>query len=88
MHCTACGSPSLVEGELVHSDGDKTKFSATGDSKLKRALGMGGRPVRAFGCPRCGHLQLAVEFTEEDLKKYQSFEGEQQRSAVEQPASE
>ena len=84
MHCTECGNPSLVEGELIHSDGDKTKFSPTGDPKLKRTLGMGGRPVRAYGCPRCGRLQFAVEFNEDDLKKYQSFEGEQQRSAVEQ----
>ena len=88
MHCTACGSSSLVEGELVHSDGGETKFSPSGDSKLKRALGIGSRPVRAYGCPRCGHLQLAVEFSEEDIKKYQSFEGEHQRSAVEQAASE
>ena len=88
MHCTACGSSSLVEGELVHSDGEKTKFSPSGDSKLKRALGIGSRPVRAYGCPRCGYLQLAVEFSEEDIKKYQSFEGEHQRSAVEQGGSE
>jgi hypothetical protein len=87
MHCTACGSSSLVEGDLVHSDGD-TRFSPSGDSKLKRALGIGSRPVRAYGCPRCGHLQLAVEFSEDDLRKYQSFEGEQQRSAVEQRGSE
>jgi hypothetical protein len=87
MHCTACGSSSLVEGELVHSDGYTTRFSPSGDSKLKRALGIGSRPVRAYGCPRCGHLQLAVEFSEDDLKKYQSFEGEQQRSAVEQAGS-
>lgn len=84
MHCTACGSTSLVEGELVHSDGDTTRFSPSGDSKLKRAFGIGSRPVRAYGCPRCGHLQFAVEFSEDDLKKYQSFEGERQRSAIEE----
>jgi len=89
MHCTACGNGSLVDGELVSSgDGGISKFSPTGDPKLKRTLGMGGRPVRAYGCPRCGHLQLAVEFNEDDLKKYQSFEGEQQPSVVEQPGSE
>ncbi len=88
MRCNGCGNSSLVEGDLVHSDGDGAKFSPSGDSKLKRALGMGSRTVRAFGCPRCGNLQLAVEFSEEDMKKYQSFEGEQQRSAVDEPVSE
>jgi hypothetical protein len=88
MRCIACGSSSLVEGELVHSDGDTTQFSPSGDSKLKRALGIGNRPVRAYGCPRCGHLQLAVGFSEDDLKKYQSFEGEHQRSVVEQGGGE
>ena len=87
MHCTGCGSSSLVEGKLV-AEGMDMSFSPSGDSKLKKALGIGSRPVRAYGCPRCGHLQLAVEFREDDLKKYQSFEGEQQRSAVEQGGSE
>ena len=89
MHCIACGGSPLVEGDLLNpSDGVITKFRPSGYSKLKRALGLGARPVRAYGCPRCGHLQLAVEFSEDDLKKYQSFEGEQQRSAVEQAGSE
>lgn len=88
MHCSACGNSSLVEGELICSDADTTKFTPTGQSKLKRAFGIGGRRVRAYGCPRCGHLQFAVEFTADDLKKYQSFEGEQQRSAVEPPESQ
>jgi hypothetical protein len=88
MQCSACGSSFLVEGELTRSDGDTTKFIPTDESKLKRAFGIGGRRVRTYGCPRCGHLQFAVEFTEDDLKKYQSFEGEQQRSAVEPPESQ
>jgi hypothetical protein len=88
MHCSACGSSSVIEGELTHSDGDTSKFTPTGESKLRKAFGIGGRRVRAYGCPRCGHLQFAVEFTEDDLKKHLSFEGEQQRSAVEQPESQ
>ena len=89
MQCIACGGSSLVEGELVNaSDGGTSKFIPSIKSKLKRAFGLGARPVRAYGCPRCGHLQLAVEFSEGDLKKYQSFEGEQQRSAIEQAGSE
>ena len=88
MHCIACGSPSLVEGEVVTSDGGNARFSPSEGSKLKRALGIGSRSVRAYGCPRCGHLQLAVEFSEEDLKKYQSFEGQQPPSAVEEAGKE
>jgi hypothetical protein len=63
-------------------------FSPSDGSKLKRALGIGSRSVLAYGCPRCGHLQLAVEFSEEDLKKYQSFEGQQPPSAVEEAGKE
>jgi hypothetical protein len=81
MHCTACGSSSLLEGKVV-TDGDLS-FRPSGDSKLKRALGIGRRPIRAYVCPRCGHLQFAVDFSEDDLRKYQRFEGEQQRSATE-----
>ena len=89
MRCNGCGNSSLVEGNFVHSDdGGQTKFSPSGDSKLKRALGIGSRPVRCYGCLRCGNMQLVIEFSEEDMKKYQSFEGEQPRSAVEEPKSE
>jgi hypothetical protein len=45
---------------------------------------MGMRSVRAYGCTRCGQLQLAVDFRESDIEKYQNYEGEMQRSAVEQ----
>lgn len=83
MKCAACGSAALVEGALAHSDGGSTTFSPTGDSKLLRMLGIGGRPIRAYGCIRCSHLQLAVGFSDEDRERYQSFEGEQQRSIVE-----
>jgi hypothetical protein len=81
MHCTACGSSSLVEGKVV-TDGDMS-FRPSGDSKLKRALGIGRLSIHAYVCPRCSHLQFAVDFSEDDLRKYQSFEGEQQRSATE-----
>jgi hypothetical protein len=40
-------------------------------------FGVGLREVRAYGCIHCQHLQLAVNFTEEDLHRYQQFEGEQ-----------
>ncbi len=40
-------------------------------------FGIGLREVRAYGSIHCQHLQLAVNFTEEDLHQYQQFEGEQ-----------
>ena len=89
MRCIACGGSPLVGGKLIHSDTDETKFSSDGGSSLKKALlGTGNRPVRAYGCPRCGHLQLAVEFSEDDRKKYQSFEGEPLRSVVDDPGEQ
>ena len=38
-------------------------------------MAFGRRPVRAYGCVHCQHLQLAVEFTEEDANRYQKFAG-------------
>jgi len=86
MQCTACGSPSLVEGKVVTEGG--LSFRPSGDSKLKRTLGIGRRPVQAYACPRCGHLQFAVGFGEDDIRKYQSFEGQQPPSAVEEAGKE
>ena len=83
MRCSACGGGSLVEGSLMESDSGKVCFKPEGGSLLWMLFGKGSRPIRAYGCTRCSHLQLAVEFTKEDLEKYQSFEGEQQPSVVE-----
>ncbi|HYP26331.1 MAG TPA: hypothetical protein VE262_06405 [Blastocatellia bacterium] len=88
MRCVACGGGSLVEGSLIESDSGKVCFRPEGGSILGMIFGVGNRPVRAYGCARCGHLQLGVEFTKEDREKYQSFEGEQQPSVVESPAGE
>ena len=74
MKCVACGSTALVEGTLIdNSSGFKPKES----SIWKSMFGVGTREVRAYGCIRCQHLQLAVSFSEEDLQRYQQFEGEQ-----------
>jgi hypothetical protein len=40
-------------------------------------FGVGTRAVRAYGCIHCQHLQPAISFSEEDLQRYQQFEGEQ-----------
>ena len=77
MKCVACGGEGLVEGVLGAGHGtDEVKFRPSGGSYFKVMLGLGSRPVRAYGCARCGHLQLAVEFSEEDLQRFLEFEGQ------------
>ena len=74
MKCVACGSTALVEGTMIdNSSGFKPKES----SKWKSMFGVGTREIRAYGCIHCQHLQLAVNFSEQDLQRYQQFEGEQ-----------
>ena len=74
MKCVACGSTALVEGTLIdNSSGFKPKDA----SNLKSMFGVGTREVRAYGCIHCQHLQLAVSFSEQDLQRYQQFEGQQ-----------
>lgn len=62
---------------MFDSNGSKLNFKLDDASIWKSLFGVGTRGVRGFGCVRCGHLQLAVDFTEKDLQKYQQFEGEQ-----------
>ena len=74
MKCVACGSTALVEGTMIdNSSGFKPKDY----SNLKSMFGVGTREIRAYGCIHCQHLQLAVSFSEEDLQRYQQFEGQQ-----------
>lgn len=67
-----------MEGKVGAGHGtDDLSFRPGGGSYFKAMLGLGSRPVRAYGCARCGHLQLAVEFDDEDLKRFLEFEGQQ-----------
>ena len=78
MKCLGCGSEALVAGTIMNSsDGGKPVFKIDVISKWKSLFGIGTRGIRAYGCVHCQHLQLAVDFTEKDLLKYQQFEGEQ-----------
>lgn len=78
MKCVACGSTSIVEGELVDMKGGKMHtFKLREVSNWKSMFGVGLRGVRAYGCVDCRHLQMAVDFTEEDVQRYRQFEGEQ-----------
>ena len=78
MKCLACGSESLVGGTIVDtSDGSKPAFLLDDVPAWKSLFGAGTRKIRAYGCIHCQHLQLAVDFNEKDLMRYQQFEGEQ-----------
>lgn len=77
MKCLACGSESLVGGTIVDSNSGRPVFKLDDASVWKSLFGVGTRSIRGYGCVHCGHLQLAVDFTEKDLQRYQQFEGEQ-----------
>lgn len=78
MKCTACGSASLIEGDLMGmNDGGMSYFNIKDISAWKSILGKGIRKVKAYGCVNCFHLQLAVDFSSEDQERYRQFEGQQ-----------
>ena len=78
MKCLACGGTSLVEGRLSEAGSDSNiSFRASGASLIQRIFGIGTRPIKAYGCTHCAHLQLGVEFSESDLEQYLRFEGAQ-----------
>ena len=78
MKCSACGSTALVEGSLMDTaSGGTLGFQPADMSTLKQMFGMGSRRIVSYGCVHCRNLQLTVEFNEEDIQKYQEFEGQQ-----------
>ena len=77
MKCVSCGSAALVEGIIKGDDGSTPSFYPSDTPLLRRVFSIGGRAMRAYGCVHCHHVQLAVEFREGDLERYQQFEGEQ-----------
>jgi hypothetical protein len=78
VKCLACGNEALVAGTVMETGGGgSVAFRLDDVSTLKSIFGVGTRSIRAYGCLHCQHLQLAVDFTEKDLRQYQQFEGEQ-----------
>jgi len=78
MKCSGCGSTALVEGSLIDiSSGGRLAFQPADMSTLKTMFGMGTRRIVSYGCIHCRTLQFTVEFKEEDIQKYQEFEGQQ-----------
>jgi hypothetical protein len=78
LRCLACGSEALVPGTVMETSGGGTMaFKLDDVGVLKGMFGVGSRSIRDYGCVHCQHLQLAVDFTEKDKRRYQQFEGEQ-----------
>lgn len=78
MKCVACGSVSLVKGTLMETSGGGTIVFKPEEVSIWRSMfGFGTRSIRAYGCIHCNHLQLAVDFNEEDVQHYRQLEGEQ-----------
>jgi hypothetical protein len=78
MKCLACGSEALVKSTVLDTTGGAPPaFKLDEVSTWKSMLGIGTRSIRAYGCLHCQHLQLAVDFTKKDLRRYQQFDGEQ-----------
>ena len=59
------------------SSGGDVQFSPDNVSYMKRIFSVGNRKIKGYACLHCSHLELMVEFTDGDRKKYQEFEGPQ-----------
>ena len=68
----------MIEGSLMEtSGGGGVAFIFKDISYLKRIFGSGSREIKSYACLHCSHLELMVEFTEKDRKRYQEFDGPQ-----------
>ena len=78
MECVRCGATAMIDGSLMEgSSGGDVLFFPAAVSYFKRMLSIGNRKIKAFACLHCSHLELMVEFTDRDRKKYQDFDGPQ-----------
>jgi hypothetical protein len=68
----------MVEGSLMDTGGGGgVAFVFSAISRWKSIFGGGNRTIKVFSCLHCSHLELMVEFTDKDRKKYQEFDGPQ-----------
>jgi len=68
----------MVNGSLMEGSGGGEVFFCSDEvSYMKRMLSVGNRKIKAYACLHCSHLELMVEFTEKDRKRYQEFDGPQ-----------
>lgn len=78
MKCIACESTNLIEGNILNESGGKQlSFKPLDVSMWKAIVGIGLRDISVYACVHCGHLQLNVDFSDEDKQHYLEFEGQQ-----------
>lgn len=78
MECIRCGATAVVEGSLMDTGGGGgVSFLIKETSFLKSIFGGGTRKISARACVHCSHVELIVDFTEKDKKRYQEFDGPQ-----------
>ena len=78
MECVRCGATAVIEGSLMDTGaGGGVSFISNDTSIFKNIFGSGIRKINAHACVHCSHLELTVEFTEKDRKRYQEFDGPQ-----------
>lgn len=78
MNCNSCGSTNLIEGTISDSNGGNVSLFVSKDKPIyKKIFGMGGNKILSFACVHCGNLQLTVDFSEKEKKRYIEFEGQQ-----------
>ena len=78
MECVRCGATAVIEGSLMDmTGGGGIAFLSKDVSYLKSIFGGGSRKINAYACIHCSHLELTVEFTAKDRKRYQEFDGPQ-----------
>lgn len=78
MECVRCGATAVIEGSLMDmGGGGDVAFLSADKSFLRRIFGSGSRKINCHACLHCSHLELTVEFTERDRKRYQEFDGPQ-----------
>ena len=78
MECVRCGATAIIEGSLMEASGGRSvSFLSNEGSYLMRIFGGGSRKINAPACLHCSHLELTIEFTEKDRKRFQEFDGPQ-----------
>ena len=78
MECVRCGATAMIGGSVVDgSGGGSILFYPDDTSLLKRIFSAGSRKVKAYACLHCSHLEIMVEFTDKDRKRFQEFDGPQ-----------
>jgi len=78
IECVRCGATAIIEGSLTESSaGGDVYFWPNDKSYMKRIFSFGNRKIKAYACLHCSHLELMVEFTDQDRKRYQEFDGPQ-----------